>query len=315
MNGGGQRTSPKMPRALVLATGEEVPQGASIRARMLIIEARAGDVNRGRLTASQYAGGEGRLACAMGGFVLWMAGQYEDLQRRFQAGVREVPRQTQQSGVHARTPRALAELSMAWKLFLEFALESGAITLSENAELEHRQERAFEEIGSLQSIYQENGDPARRFLFLLRAALACGRAHVANSHGQAPADAALWCWRDMQRPRRCQPRGTRIGWVSGDDLFLDPTASYQAAQELAGPERLLVSEQTLRHKLRECGLLASVDQGRGMVQVRRTLQGATRQVLHLRAADLVGNRPLAAETGLRRPIRGEVLVTKKSKPA
>jgi hypothetical protein len=185
MNGGGQRTSPKMPRALVLATGEEVPQGASIRARMLIIEARAGDVNRGRLTASQYAGGEGRLACAMGGFVLWMAGQYEDLQRRFQAGVREVPRQTQQSGVHARTPRALAELSMAWKLFLEFALESGAITLSENAELEHRQERAFEEIGSLQSIYQENGDPARRFLFLLRAALACGRAHVANSQGKS----------------------------------------------------------------------------------------------------------------------------------
>jgi hypothetical protein len=117
----------------------------------------------------------------------------------------------------------------------------------------------------------------------------------------------------VHRPRRCLPSGARIGWISADDLFLDPSTSYQAAQELAGPERLLVSEQTLRHRLRECGLLASVEQGRGMVQVRRTLEGAARQVLHLRAADLVGNRPLATETGLRRPVRGEVLATNKSK--
>jgi hypothetical protein len=48
-----------------------------------------------------------------------------------------------------------------------------------------------------------------------------------------------------------------------------------------------VSEQTVRQRLRQLGLLASIDAGRGMVQVRRTLEGHPRQVLHLKAEDLI----------------------------
>jgi hypothetical protein len=66
---------------------------------------------------------------------------------------------------------------------------------------------------------------------------------------------------------------------------VDLAASYQVAQELAGWERL-VGEQTLRHQLRERGFLVSVDAGRQMVQVRRTLEGRPRQVLHLKTRDL-----------------------------
>jgi len=74
----------------------------------------------------------------------------------------------------------------------------------------------------------------------------------------------------------------------GTDLFLDPTASYQTAQAVAGTERLPMSQQTLHHRLRESGILASVDEGRQMVQVRRTMERKPRQVLHLRATELVG---------------------------
>jgi hypothetical protein len=94
----------------------------------------------------------------------------------------------------------------------------------------------------------------------------------------------------------------RIGWLSGKDLFLDPIASYQVAQDLAGKERMAVTEQTLRHKLQERGLLASVDAGRHMVQVRRTLEGQPRQVLHLRAGDIEGVAdlsPVHANAGIR----------------
>ncbi len=59
------------------------------------------------------------------------------------------------------------------------------------------------------------------------------------------------------------------------------------AQEVAGAERMSVSEQALRQRLRQSGLLASIDVGRGIVQVRRTLEKRPRQVLHLRASDLV----------------------------
>jgi hypothetical protein len=43
----------------------------------------------------------------------------------------------------------------------------------------------------------------------------------------------------------------------------------------------------LHHRLREKGLLASVDPNRQMVQIRRTLEGYPRQVLHLKAKDLI----------------------------
>ena len=89
-----------------------------------------------------------------------------------------------------------------------------------------------------------------------------------------------------RRARNGFRRGGRIGWVIGSDLFLDPAASYHVAQDAAGTERLPMSQQTLRHRLQESGLLASVDQGGQMVQVRRTMEGSPRQVLHLKATDL-----------------------------
>jgi len=69
------------------------------------------------------------------------------------------------------------------------------------------------------------------------------------------------------------PQGTRVGWVAGGYLFLDPTLSYQVVQQMAGVERLPVSEQALRHRKREHGLLASIDLARKMLLVRRTLGG------------------------------------------
>ena len=47
MNGRGRPSAAQPPRALLLATGEQVPQGQSIRARLLIVEVKPGDVNRG----------------------------------------------------------------------------------------------------------------------------------------------------------------------------------------------------------------------------------------------------------------------------
>src|ERR1039458_5398969 len=113
-------------------------------------------------------------------------------------------------------------------------------------------------------------DPALRFVSLLQAALAGGHGHVANRLGKPPKSPAIWGWRRKSAGRAWTPQGTRIGWIAGSDLFLDPALSYQVAQQAAGTERLLLSEQSLRHRLRESGLLASVDAGRQMLLVRRT---------------------------------------------
>src|SRR5580704_12534238 len=111
---------------------------------------------------------------------------------------------------------------------------------------------------------------------------------INTSHRQpnqrAPDSPECWGWRKM-RGRAWVPQGTQVGWVVGNDLFLEPNASYEVAQQTAGTERLPVSAQTLRHRLREHGVLASVDPGRQMLLVRRTLEGTARQVLHLKVHD------------------------------
>src|SRR5207249_7464488 len=98
----------------------------------------------------------------------------------------------------------------------------------------------------------------------------------------------LWGWRRKPIGGKWVPGGVCMGWVTGSDLYLDPFASYQVAQQVAGIERLPVSEQTLRRRLHEHGLLASIDAGRQMLLVRRTLQSRPRQVLHLKVSDLLG---------------------------
>jgi hypothetical protein len=284
LEGNGRVTSGKPPRALVVATGEEVPSGRSIRARLLVVGVGPEEVDRLRLTECQQAACQGRLAESMGSFLGWMAGRYGELQQRRQARMVEIRSYGYGRAVHARLPAALAELQSAWELFVGFALEVCAINSTEGQELEARSIRALCQLATIQAIYQDTSDPALRFVALLRAALTCGRAHVADRNGRAPQEAAQWGW--LRRRTGWMPQGVRIGWVSGIDLFLEPRVSYQAAQDLAGDHRL-PGEQSLRHRLRQCGLLAGVDEGRQMVQVRRTLEGSPKQVLHLKASDLV----------------------------
>jgi hypothetical protein len=255
---------------------------------LLIVEVALGEVDRAALSECQRAGDDGHLASAMGAFLGWVAGRYEEFQQRLQRRSREIRTQGRGQTIHARLPGALAELQSGFELWLEFALETGAIDTAEQTELMRRCERAFQELAALQTRYHHASDPALRFVGLLRAALSCGNAHAADRGGTAPELPETWGWRRKPTGEGWTPQGVRIGWVTGGDLFLEPAASYLIAQGVAGTERLPISQQTLHHRLQESGFLVSVDRGRQMVQVRRTLEGCPRQVLHLKARDLAG---------------------------
>jgi hypothetical protein len=285
MSGHGGPATPRPPRALVLATGESVPSGESIRARLLVLEVRSGEVNQTILSECQRAGEQGRLAESMGAFLSWNAGHFEERQHGLKARVLDIRSQGQGRAIHARLPATLAELQGSWELFLEFAFSGGAIGRAEKESLEQRSQAAFAQVCALQAKHQQAQDPALRFVALLQAALTCGRAHLADRRGRAPDAATVWGWQ-RQPTGGWRPLGTCIGWTVGSDAFLKPAASYQVAQELAGAERL-PGEQMLRQRMRERGLLASVDVGRQMVQVRRTLEGSPRLVLHLKVGDLI----------------------------
>lgn len=283
--GGRQLRPPRPPRGLLLATGEKVPRGQSLRARLLVVELHAGEVDHAVLEECRNAGLGGLLAAAMGAFLCWLAGRYDQVRRDQLDRVRALRREYS-GAAHSRLPGAMANLQSGFEVWLHFASEMGAINDVERMAPKARGKRAFRELLHLQAPYHHASDLALRFISLLRAALATGRAHVANRDGRTPESPATWGWRTKPSGQGWIPKGACIGWVAGSNLFLDPEVSYLVAQQLAGADRLLVGEQALRHRLQQRGLLASTDVGRKMLQVRRTLERRPRQVLHLRASDL-----------------------------
>jgi hypothetical protein len=158
----------------------------------------------------------------------------------------------------------------------------------------------------------EVADVCGHFLHLLAEALTSGRAHVANPAGNEPMHPECWGWRpgtigagDNARAA-WQSQGRRIGWADGENLYLDPVASYWAAQELAREqgESLTVSAQTLRKRLKKRRLLVSTEAGK--TTTRRTLEGRVRAVVHLHAGLWVPKPRKSGEQGE----RGEALESK-----
>jgi hypothetical protein len=68
-------------------------------------------------------------------FLGWIARHYEELQQRLQIHTREIRCQGRGRAIHAHLPAALAELRSGLELWLEFALETGAVGTAERMDL------------------------------------------------------------------------------------------------------------------------------------------------------------------------------------
>jgi hypothetical protein len=288
------------PRGLIVSTGEDVPKGQSIRARMLTCELGPDDLDWGHLSRCQAEAGEALYAKALAAFVQWLAGRRSELLESQRRWLPELRSAAAKSADHRRTPEIAANLAIGWRAFLWFAESAGALTADERERMWRRTWVAIGCAVSAQGAHQHEAEPAQRFLELLRSAVASGRAHVAGPDGCKPADGGAWGWRPS-RGQGWEPKGDRVGWLAdGGHLYLDSDAAYAATQRLAQEvgDRLAVTPQTLRRRLNEGGLLASVDSSRQVLTVRRVLEGQRRDVLHLSTATLsLASTPPEGEVG------------------
>jgi hypothetical protein len=118
---GGTPSVPQPPRGLILATGEDVPKGHSVRARLLILDVGPGEVDLDVLTRCQKTAREGRLAASLAAFIGWVARRYDALQLRRVERVERLQHAGLGRAIHARLPTAIAELQASFEIFLEFA--------------------------------------------------------------------------------------------------------------------------------------------------------------------------------------------------
>lgn len=284
---------PKPPRALILSTGEDIPRGQSVRARLLILELPIGSIKASNLTECQTDAQGGLYAEAMGGFVRWLAGCYEDARVAFEGKISRYRANALRNTAHARTPEIVANLQAAFEIYLEFSVASGAVDTAERDRLANLCWEALRDAATAQGKHQAATEPAARFLALLRSLLTAGRAHLESRNGGEPDRAPGSCGWRRDNSGKWVPLGECIGWVEYDDLYLEPTAAYRLAQTAGRDigEVLVVSEHTLRKRLHEKNLLASVDRKRETLTVRRSIDGSSREVLHFWRGTLLLEAP------------------------
>lgn len=270
------------PRALILATGEDLPRGASLLGRLLVIEVRRGEIDLAALSRLQQAAREGTLAAGMAGFVRWLAPRMDELKSTFPRLVRTLRDQTLADG-HARShPRAaemLASLTAGVSIFLDFAVEARAVIPGEAVATENRIEAALLSAFLGQAEFQRDSDEVDRFLSLLRACLSSGNGHVADHLNQGPPAIRphSWGWRD-QGDDALKPMGDVLGWLNAIEgaAWINPESAFAAVQRMAKVqgEPLLISAPSLWRRLHERGLLGAVEQDSSRAHPRPTIKRA-----------------------------------------
>jgi hypothetical protein len=280
---------PKPPRALILSTGEDIPRGQSLRARLLILELSKDMIESNRLTECQTNAAAGLYAAAMAGFLQWLAARHDQIMSRFSDRVLELRVRALANPAHARTPDIIASLRAAFEIFLEFSEDCGAIGTDLRHQLSGQCWEALCDAGAAQGKHQAASEPAARYISLLRACLSSGGAHFAARNGGHPDESPEDCGWRLDSAGNWQSQGRCVGWTIGADIYIEPTAAYESVQ-IAGRNAgdvLAIGEQTLRKRLRERGLLASIDEKRGTLTIRRTVGGSGKDVLHVRRVTIL----------------------------
>jgi hypothetical protein len=298
MRADGTLRPPKPPRGLILATGEDVPRGHSITARLGVVAVQRGDVKLPRLSECQRDAAAGRYAGAMAGFVAWLAPRYAELRAGLDAERVELRDRFVDQFPHARTPDIVANLLIGLRYLLRFAEGVGAIDRHQREDLWRRGEVAFRALAEQQGEHQRAADPVARFPEMLAAIVSSGRGHIAGADGKEPGvppSAEAWGWEAREQRTGLgevrvsyHARGCKIGWVVGDELYLDPDSTYAALAELVREQgqAYSVTQQTLYRRLKEAKTLLRTDGERTTYPV--TLEGVRRRVLVLAPSTLLG---------------------------
>jgi hypothetical protein len=275
------------PRGIIAGSGEDVPGGHSLRARMAIEQLAPKSINPAKLSTLQAAAAGGLLAEAMASFVRRMAeladADVDGLRDRLHR--RQIQLRAEISAAHRRTPDTAAALTVGIEEFLRFAVEVGAI---DEAERKRRLAIGWQKLcggATAQGDELREDDPVTMFVEAIPTLLAAGRAHVSGRDGEVPQDGddpnvlgwrrrvstlheAHGCYTEVESTH--QPLGDRIGWVEGGALWLLPDETIAAVNRMLREQGrgIPVSQRTLGRRLREAGWLVDFTEGSNCKSVK-----------------------------------------------
>jgi hypothetical protein len=290
MNADGTLRPTFWPRGLIVATGEDVPIGQSLRARMNIVPVVKGSIDPNKLAVLQDFAAKGVLAEAMAGYVQYLASGANGLSAAL-AGRMLRLRDEANVGGHARNPDNFASQMLGIECLLDFAEHAGAISAVEKSDYRSRAAAGLTVLATEQVREQADEKPVELFRRMIEAALRGGRGHLATKDGVAPPNFEAACgWRmDWGLMSGWKPVGERLGWIEGDDLWLNPTIAYACAERLCRDQNrsLGLTERTLGKRLAEAGWLKSNEGGKQSQKLRA--EGGFERGYHLSVKQFLPN--------------------------
>jgi hypothetical protein len=271
------------PRGMILSTGEDIPEGTSMRSRILILEQSPGDITPEALTQMQNF--RPRYSAAMGSWIRHLIAnpdipaQHEQETNALRAGL-EVQG-------HTRTASIAADLITTAKLLIEWACGETAMTPQRG---ETMYEQAREDIlncANQQIVHTQDQDPTTAFLDAVNAMLQGHIAHVRTRDGGVPRFPERLGWTTQESVGEMptyRAHGTQIGWIDWRDnsLYLDIQTHYKLIQKHAGGT-IFNTKPTMIKRLKESGLITKHDDARQRNTIRIVCEGHTRTCVCLDA--------------------------------
>jgi hypothetical protein len=227
--------------------------------RLPLTRTQLDDYDR-RAAAGVYAG-------TMAAFLAWVSGRYDAIHAGLPARIAALRDQFLARTGRPRGSLEVAELAVGTRLFLEWAVDIGALPRDQATTAWTAVQQGFMLCAQAQAETQAAEDVAAKFLESVRTAVTSGRAHLVGKNGSIPPHRELWGWHlasDVETETgdaMHRPQGKRIGFTDGTTVWLDRDASLATARSLAKEhgEPLAVDARGLADRLYSRGLLSKVE--------------------------------------------------------
>lgn len=259
-------------RGIVICTGEDLPMGESLRARIASVSLKPGDIDLAALTRAQENRDQGTYANAMAGYIQWLARQTDQLPVELMRCRDALRKRFSDTDAHLRSKLTFAVLLVGLQQALRYAVDIEAYTQAEANEAFEGSVEAM--LGHLpdQTAQSREQDPVNRFLESVNSGFMSGACHLMSTDSGIFTDGLeAFGWRTRDNGDH-YPCGPCIGFVSLNKrrVYLNPNAAFGFAETHGGMD---VTLRRLFQTMDERGLLAPrpKDQHRSTLQLRTAI--------------------------------------------
>jgi hypothetical protein len=271
-----------VPKGMICATGEDLPNGHSLQARLVIVNMKKGSTNTEVLSQLQDYAQTGDLAQLNANFIRWVAAAADEgiIEQYFNDALSSCAKQLPAEG-HARTRDNLSQMLAGLWIYLQYAVDVGVMHL-EAADISKLQAiKTVLALSQIQAGVDKDASDAERFVKILQSALSMGSCHLAAQGGGSPKyhTAAGWKLTGSGEYQKIEGQGVKVGWMNDKHVFIDITAAQKVVKQLsqAAGNYLGSSDRAVTKALYEANMLAEVSKDRLTIKV--TVESQRRNLL------------------------------------